>query len=204
MKAYKAFYLDGTDLYDRWHHMNFEELKLYTYNNKDERGRGGGFYSSKYPEDTLVYFGVNYLAGRDNPAPYKSLPIVVTEVEIDDDYEMSKIDFTETYFDGTQGYENNYVSKKLIIKRIIPKEELFNEIVKSNNIQRQRRFLDTYPFEEEELFELIKHEEASIDFISSALSELMCMKLQRGKYGTRYYEEVTNYKRCPGKQLKKY
>lgn len=194
MKAYKAFYNDNGNLYDRWHIKSFEEAKKYEYNFEDQIGNGGGFYSCERPEDTLIYFGGNRLAGIDNPASYKRCEIVLAEVEIGDDYDK-KVDYAN--FDDV--YKDIYCSNTMIIERVLTREELIDMMHNLDDDSRKKRFISTFNLTQEEMDEFISHPKTSFNLQIYIAIEKIAMIRKEGRYGTSFYKELFDSKRSPGK-----
>lgn len=116
----------------------YEIDKIYTLNG-ELKWNYNGFHFCTHIEDTLRYRDKE--KGTFEIVEIESLGNLVDGSNIENDY---------------YGYETGYATDRFKIIRIIPREELILEVLKSKNIDRVTRLISSIPLLQEEI-ELIKN-----------------------------------------------
>lgn len=98
----------------------YEVGKTYTLDG-DLKWKKNGFHFCTYPEDTL-----RYVDAWNNE---------IEIVSVEGSGELEK--FNDEYY----GFFDMYASSIMTIKRIVPREEVFETILSSNNIDRIKRYI---------------------------------------------------------------
>ncbi len=130
MRGFKALNKDLTNRYGYKYLVN-KNYKL----NGDLKWQQNGFHFCIRPEDTLRYVD----SWSDN--------FVVTEIEANGELEL--------YEDDYYGYYDMYVSSEMKILRVLSREELFEMVFNSNNVDRVKRLASSIVLTQDEI-DLIK------------------------------------------------
>lgn len=134
MKGYKLLDIGLINEYG----FKYEIDKIYTLNG-ELKWNYNGFHFCTHIEDTLRYRDKE--KGTFEIVEIESLGNLVDGSNIENDY---------------YGYETGYATDIFKIIRIIPREELILEVLKSKNIDRVTRLISSIPLLQEEI-ELIKN-----------------------------------------------
>ena len=126
MRGYKALNKGLVNRYGYKYELNRKYIL-----NGELKWRENGFHFCTRPEDTLRYVD--------------SWGSEIDVVEIEGSGEL------QLYEDDYYGYYDMYASTEIILKRIVPREELFRMIIDSNDDERVRRFVSSLELTSEEI-----------------------------------------------------
>lgn len=112
-----------------------------------------GFHFSTYPENTLRY------ASEKRPNEF-----TILEIEASEKIDCGDDDQSNQYY----GFDGMYSSSDIHIIRILPREELFESIIKSNNINRLIRYITLANLNQNEI-DYISNNYKNIELVMGAL-----------------------------------
>lgn len=115
------------------------ELNKKYYLNGEVKYSKNGFHFSTYPENTLRFASIN------RPEVYTIVEVEASGIiECGDDYQTN-----EAY-----GFSGMYASSEMIILREIPREEIFQIILNSNNPKRIQTYIQLACLKKEEISQI--------------------------------------------------